>query len=117
MRQRKRDAGDAATLPQIEMVQRAGADAHQGAAASGHGIGGLLVSKDFGSAVRVKANRFHVTAISDAAPSSSDATDGDTFSRSPMITVRRREGSMSAAATRMMSAAVSASTFGTNVVK
>src|SRR6188768_2732740 len=98
MRQRKRDAGDAATLPQIEMVQRAGADAHQGAAASGHG--GLLVSKDFGSAVRVKANRFHVTAISDAAPSSSDATDGDTFSRSPMITVRRREGSMSAAATR-----------------
>ena len=117
MGQRQRDSPDAAPLPEVEMIERARANPHDRATVARRRVRRILVAKNLRAAVLVKSNSLHVIVTSDTAPRSSVAAEGDTFSRSPMITVSRREGSMSAAATRMMSAAVSASTFGTKVVK
>jgi hypothetical protein len=57
----KRDlhALHAAALPQIEMIERARANANQGIARPRNGIVGILVTKDLRPSVRVKTNGSH----------------------------------------------------------
>ena len=60
MRQRNRNPRQPATLPEIQMIQRAGAHAHQHFAGRGHRIGDLLVAQNLGAAVGVETNRVHL---------------------------------------------------------
>ena len=63
VRQGNADAFDAASLPEIEVVERAGADANDRMAGARFRIGRLLELQDFGTAMTVESNRFHATAI------------------------------------------------------
>ena len=76
------------------MIEGAGADANDRAAGHGERIRGVFVSEDLRAAVLVKTDRLHVTVTSEAAPRSSEATDGVILSRSPTITATSRDGSM-----------------------
>ena len=55
----------AAPLPEVEMIQRAGADAHQHLARRRHRIRRVLVAQDLGAAVLMEANRAHGKSGSD----------------------------------------------------
>jgi hypothetical protein len=70
VRQRNPHAIDAAALPQVEMIQRAGVHAHDRASGTGLGIGNVFVLKNVRTTVAMESDRFHATAISDASPSS-----------------------------------------------
>ena len=59
MRQRNRHVLEAAALPQIEMVERARADAHKRVARTGLRIRRLLVAENLRAAVLVEADRLH----------------------------------------------------------
>ena len=70
MRQRNAHPLDPAPLPQVEMIQRAGVDADDGASGARLRIRRFFVLENVRTAVAVKPDGFHATAISDASPSS-----------------------------------------------
>ena len=108
MWQRNAHPLDPAPLPQVEMIQRAGVDADDGASGARLRIRRFFVLENVRTAVAVKPDGFHATAISDASPSSRRCSAGPIFSRSPTMTVSSREGSRCVVAARVMSSAVSA---------
>ena len=59
MRKRNADPLNAAALPQVEVIERAGAHAHKGFARVGHRLGDVFVAEDVGPSVCVEPNRFH----------------------------------------------------------
>jgi hypothetical protein len=59
VRQRQSDAIEAAALPEIQMVERARANADDGAAGHGRRIRRVLESEDVRSAVLVKTDGLH----------------------------------------------------------
>ena len=59
VRQRNAHPIDAAALPEIEMIQRAGAHANDGAPGCGYGIGRVFVAQHLGPAVLVEADCLH----------------------------------------------------------
>jgi hypothetical protein len=58
VRERQRDSFHAAALPEIEMIQRARANANQCLAGTGDGIIGVFVAENLGSSMRVETNGF-----------------------------------------------------------
>jgi len=64
MRQRNRDPRQAATLPQVEMIQRARADAYECFAGSRHRIRRVLVAQDVWTAMLMEANGLHRQLVS-----------------------------------------------------
>ena len=61
---RQPKARQASALPQIEVIEGAGADAHQHLARSDLGVWHLLVAKDVESSMLVKSNGFHGGGVS-----------------------------------------------------
>jgi hypothetical protein len=59
VRQRNADAWNALSLPQVEVVQRASADANERAAGSQRRIRRVLVPEDVGSAMLMEPDGFH----------------------------------------------------------
>ncbi len=59
MWKRDLDALHAAALPEIEMVERAGAHPDQGFARAGDGIGGVFIAEDIGSSMGMKPDGLH----------------------------------------------------------
>ena len=59
VRQRNRDTPQAAPLPQIQVIERAGTNPHQRFARSDDRIGNLLEPQDFRAAVVVEADSLH----------------------------------------------------------
>ncbi len=58
--QRNRDARNAPSLPEIQMIERAGTDAHDRVAAARTRLRRVFVLQDLGRSMVVEANRFHV---------------------------------------------------------
>jgi hypothetical protein len=60
MRQRNRDPRQAATLPEVEMIQRARAHAHECFAGTRHRIRRVLVAQDLRAAVLMESDGVHL---------------------------------------------------------
>jgi hypothetical protein len=59
VRQRNRDPWQASSLPEVQMIQRAGANAHQRLTRRRDRIRRVLVAQDLGTAVLMEANSLH----------------------------------------------------------
>lgn len=63
VRKRDRNAGEAAAYPEVEMIEGAGVDAGKDFARAGFGFGDVGVVEDFGAAVVVEKDGFHLHAF------------------------------------------------------